>query len=298
MTELCSVGLDLSIVPNIANALSRAKDQGFHFLFIPIVHPRFKRKFVNGKWSHQDKSLTRPDILLTSHEWRTLFVGKLSNYLDVDSTSSTKREQSECTLLQELSYAIHLNFAAILFKLKSSNCVQLARIILSKISSLNQIWVELPMSDNTHVYEPLCNDSKYEWLAEDPWEYWNKFRILCGYDRKIGVILEVPVDIPDDNIIDRWLGEPVKCLILNTIIFLTNNAGYPVLGIKHKELIKKFVDLKVQLALRGPERHFDMHLYVQYLENLYKGFHTNDPLKTNGQGQVFAFIFIFCILCT
>lgn len=284
MTDMCSVGLDFSMVPNISDSISRAQSQGFHFLFIPIVHPRFKRKFINGEWIPKDVPLTRPDILLTSNEWRTLFVGKLSSYIDVDSTSNTKREQSEFALLQELSYAIHLNFAAIHFKLKSINCTHLARIILSKISSLNQIWVELPMVDIGIGCEALCSDSKYELTTGDPWEHWNKFRILLNYDKKIGVVLEVPVDVPDDDVVERWLGEPIKCLMISTLIFLTNHAGYPVLGPKHKELIKKFVNIKVQLALRGPERHFDMHLYVQYLDNLYKGFHTDDPLKTNSQG--------------
>lgn len=39
---------------------------------------------------------------------------------------------------------------------------------------------------------------------------WNLFRTLCDHSIKLFVALELTADLPDQAVIDRWLGEPVK----------------------------------------------------------------------------------------
>lgn len=51
--------------------------------------------------------------------------------------------------------------------------------------------------------------------------------------------LEIPADLPSSDVIDRWVGEPVKCAILNTNVFLTNKKGFPVLSKAHQSLVMK-----------------------------------------------------------
>lgn len=34
---------------------------------------------------------------------------------------------------------------------------------------------------------------------ENPWEWWNAFRIVCDYDRKIGIALIVSHDLPEQE---------------------------------------------------------------------------------------------------
>lgn len=34
-------------------------------------------------------------------------------------------------------------------------------------------------------------------IVESPWEWWNAFRIICDYNRKLGVALIVSHDLPE-----------------------------------------------------------------------------------------------------
>lgn len=70
--------------------------------------------------------------------------------------------------------------------------------------------------------------------------------------------------------IDRWLGEPVKCLILPTTIFLTNKKGYPVLSKAHQALVKRFSTLEIQFILTGASRYKSISYYHNYLDYLWK----------------------------
>ena len=49
----------------------------------------------------------------------------------------------------------------------------------------------------------------------------------------------------------RWLGEPVKCLILQTSFFLVNKKGYPVLPRALQNMVRQFYPLRVQFIIEG-----------------------------------------------
>lgn len=68
---------------------------------------------------------------------------------------------------------------------------------------------------------------------------WNRFRTLCDSNKKIGVVLEVTADLPPDDVIDRWFGEPIKAAVLSTNLFLTNKKGFPVLSRAHQNVVKR-----------------------------------------------------------
>jgi protein arginine N-methyltransferase 5 len=42
--------------------------------------------------------------------------------------------------------------------------------------------------------------------------------------------MEVGDRLPSEPELTRWLGEPIKTLLIPTSIFLTNKKGYPVLS--------------------------------------------------------------------
>lgn len=35
--------------------------------------------------------------------------------------------------------------------------------------------------------------------TENPWEWWNAFRIVCDFDRKLGAALVVSHDLPEED---------------------------------------------------------------------------------------------------
>ena len=38
----------------------------------------------------------------------------------------------------------------------------------------------------------------------DSWEWWNRVRCLCEHNAKLGVLLEVPADLPEEACLARW----------------------------------------------------------------------------------------------
>ena len=70
---------------------------------------------------------------------------------------------------------------------------------------------------------------------------WNRFRTLCDSNKKIGAVLELTADLPPEQEIERWTGEPVKALVVPTGIFITNKKGFPVLSRAHQNVVRVFL---------------------------------------------------------
>lgn len=283
-----SCGRDLCCVPDINVSLEDVLKNGFEFICIPIVNPRFRREFFEGPAKDRQGPLTRSDLLLNSNDWGTLVVAKMSPWLQPDSRVETVRRNSEEALKQELMYAMHLNVPAILVELKGFNCVNLARIIsehmLKGFSHL--VWVQVPLKSAQDLCDDIVetctdlNDSSetnaHRPEVQDPWQWWNRLRTLCDSNKKVGVILELTADLPSDQEIERWTGEPVKALVVPTSIYVTNKKGFPVLSRAHQNVIRTFIKLNVQIILSGKLRHVDKGIrsYQLYLDHLFK---TQDP---------------------
>jgi protein arginine N-methyltransferase 5 len=47
----------------------------------------------------------------------------------------------------------------------------------------------------------------------------------------------------------RWLGEPVKAVLLPTHVFTTNKKGYPVLPRAHQDLLNILFNMNVQVCV-------------------------------------------------
>lgn len=75
---------------------------------------------------------------------------------------------------------------------------------------------------------------------------WHKFHTMCDCYKKMGVALELTADLPSEEVLQRWLAEPIKCVILSTSLFLTNKKGYPVLSRAHQAYLRRL--FKVSLA--------------------------------------------------
>ncbi|PNF42601.1 Protein arginine N-methyltransferase 5 [Cryptotermes secundus] len=286
-----SCGLDFCSVPDIRGSLQGASEAGYDFTCFPIVHPRFKREFISGKSKERPGAFTRSDLILAGSDWNNLIVGKLSPYIDVDSEDPVVRKESEEALNQELAYASHLGLPAVMFTLRRDNQTNLARILHNKMQagSTYQIWLHLPMES------PAIAASYYHSDEEDfrrlhggsemnTWEWWNKFRSVCNFEKRLGLALEVTPDIPSDEEVARWMGEPIKCLVLSTTLFATNKKGYPVLLRPHQNLIKSLATLDVQVVIRGAIMHGCSKYYQQYLDHLWQNTSHTDPLVAYARG--------------
>lgn len=74
------------------------------------------------------------------------------------------------------------------------------------------------MRDDSGAY-----DSEKAW--DEPWHCWSKFHEYTGFDKRIGVVVEMSADCPSQDVVKRWLGEPIKAVIVPTSIFHCNKKG-------------------------------------------------------------------------
>ena len=70
-------------------------------------------------------------------------------------------------------------------------------LYITVVLILLQVWIQVPMENpikQAYSYrEEDCGK------VESPWEWWNAFRIVCDYNRKLGVALIVSHDLPDQE---------------------------------------------------------------------------------------------------
>lgn len=92
--------------------------------------------------------------------------------------------------------------------------------------------------------------------------------------------LEVTADIPSDQEIFRWCGEPVDTLIVPASIFISNANNYPVLSKGHQRMLQMFLStIQVNFIVK-PDSPQDnrIPLYYDYIRHLYQKNYIYDPL--------------------
>ncbi|ESN96246.1 hypothetical protein HELRODRAFT_68344 [Helobdella robusta] len=291
-TERVSCGMDLAFSSDLNSDLDQSLDLGFDFICVPIVHPRLTRDFFHEKVKNRVGPLSRSDFLLSSQDWTTLIVAKITPTLQLDSMNEIVRHNAEHSFNQEVALANHLGLPAIMVQLKNMNNINLARNVnaIAINSHFTLFWVKVPMTAPIVLCDDIFNGgldlSTAENSNNDSWKWWNQLRILCNYNKKLILVLEITADLPSDAEITRWLGEPVKAIILSTKLFLTNRKGYPVLPRSHQLLLKKFFKLDVQLVLTGKNRHKSKGLscYKLYLDHLFQQREMPDQISKFSKG--------------
>ncbi|XP_063079914.1 protein arginine N-methyltransferase 5 [Engraulis encrasicolus] len=270
-----SCGRDLDCVPEVTDTVAAVAKYGFDFLCMPIFHPRFKRESELEPVKSRPGAKTRSDLLLSAREWNTLTVGKLSPWIDVDSELTTVRNNSEQAMVQELNYCAYLSLPAFMIPLTTPHFANMARVLLSHIQTghhLTTFWIRVPLMDPEDMLDDIVENapSSSNSDEEKTWHWWNSFRTLCDYNKRVCLAIEIVSDVPSDAVIEKWLGEPIKAAILPTSIFLTNKKGFPVLSKAHQRVIVRLFKLDVQFIFTGTSQHSerDFRVYLQYLEYL------------------------------
>eukprot|EP01100_Stratorugosa_tubuloviscum_P003408 TRINITY_DN1821_c3_g1_i1.p1 TRINITY_DN1821_c3_g1~~TRINITY_DN1821_c3_g1_i1.p1 ORF type:complete len:645 (-),score=289.85 TRINITY_DN1821_c3_g1_i1:119-2053(-) len=268
-----SCGVDWSFVPDLERALQLSTEANFDFLAVPLAHPRYERRVglpSNVIGSDTEEPFTRSDLLLNSAQWSSLIVGKTSPWIKLDSNNPIIRRHSLAALKQEFAWASHLNLPAILLPTPNINCINYAQAINQLITSVTsmQIWIRLTLND-------------------DSWQIWNKIRCLVEHNSCLFVVLELGSNIPEQSIINRWKGEPLKAIIIPTSIFLKNKMGYPTLPKRYQTLMNQFFKFsKIQYLIKvkgAPDTNVNNRFlkgglisYLQYLRYLWRN---QEPLS-------------------
>ncbi len=211
--------------------------------------------------------------------WQNYILGHVSKCLNYDSDDEVIRKNAIANLTEELRLAMHLNLSGFMIPVRGLKLENLARVlndfILNKFSILN-ILIKVPMcaeSDTTSFIENHKDENNNQNELEHlTWRIWTKMRTLCEESSKLHLALELTDDLPSEEVINRWYGEPVRCIVLPTSIFLTNKNGFPVLSKAHQKIVAKFSQLRVDFIIQGTNRHQNKgyEKYVEYINYLYK----------------------------
>lgn len=110
---------------------------------------------------------------------------------------------------KEIEWAGHLGLNSVIFTNPIEDLVNFGRILNWSLEFLRytNVFVRISVKD---------------------WDNWNLIRNLCGHSHKLGVILQIESGL-DENELERWIAEPIRCLAFNPQTFLKNKHGFPVL---------------------------------------------------------------------
>ncbi|KAF2077146.1 hypothetical protein CYY_001531 [Polysphondylium violaceum] len=277
-----SCGVEFSSVKDLQETVGYAYDYGYQFTVVPIAHPRFNRDFsevsLNNGYSNKS-AFTRSDFLLSSEYWKSVIVGKTSENLDLDSPDHDIRVNSVKVFKQEVSWAAHLSLSSII--IPPPTCPlspNYAHVVNQTLKSLMfmKVWVRIPLVSPKQSLDIQYNSSGSS-NSGNTWEWWNNLRTLCENSPNLFPVLELTTNLPSEEQLLQWLGEPIKCIIIPTSIFLTNAAGFPTLSRAHQKFLKKVFKFNIQFILSGNTTDY-MKDYFRYLEFL----HANQqPLGSN-----------------
>ena len=231
-TSRVFVGKDFFGVGNLSRTLTDAREH-FDFIVIPLVHPRFRRNVEYGV--QRDLPFTRSDMLFNSQSWNQHIVAKTSTWLEFDSSHELTNHNSEQVFIQEVGYASHLGVHALFLNQPLYECTNYARCIYQAIttSTFLPFWIHVQVAAVNNI--PSVNDDGVD--INDPWEAWNRLRLLCQSDPRLFVALELSEELPSPIILQRWLGEPIKVVLLPTHIFITDKFGRPGLSNAHRAFL-------------------------------------------------------------
>lgn len=264
---------------DIQNIKAVLHENNCNALITSIVYPKFQREFTVEPILTKHVAITRSDLILTSSDWTTKVIARISDSLDCDSPVESIRKKNEIILNQEMSLANHLGCRT-LIRLVDDNTVNLAKLLTSCPNFKSVIFMECPMVKPEEVVEYNHRDDDCKIERTSTWSWWNKFRSYADFDWKIRLALVLSADAPSAEELRRWLGEPVEILIIPSSIFIMNKMNYPVLTKAHQEVVTAFINHNVNFAIRPSINDNNSRFYSDYVAHLITNNYRSDPMRS------------------
>jgi protein arginine N-methyltransferase 5 len=277
MAQRLIVGVERPFIRDLKEEINEKSNLGADYYVAPLFHPRFRRD-SSGVSAGRLGACTRSDRELESREWVTNIVGKISDWIDLDSFDADVRQSALAVLQQEASWAGHLSLQAILLPTPRIDSANYARAVMQVFTGYQQFYVQIPMvaavSMGNHYKHQQQDGHEY---CKDGWLVWDGLRQHFGDFNRHFVALELSAaceEIPNDSVgeawVRRWCAEPVKLILLPTSLFVANHAGYPVLSKRLQSILAILLPHCNQVVLTGASQREggSYEHYAQYLRHL------------------------------
>ncbi|KAH7644175.1 arginine n-methyltransferase 5-like protein [Dermatophagoides farinae] len=268
---MITVGYSCNYIDNIKISLDKYNEYGFDYIVAPVIHPKcsefipFSEVFLDGK----DR-----------------------NKIVINIPKRDFRIQRNIRLLEkELNFAGHAGIQNIILECPEDHesIENMATIINRKLNPQSEtndhhslaISIKLSMANIKMQTQELRKDPIY--IDDDyEWKKWNHLRKIMQFHPNISIALEVNGELLDTDRLDRWLGEPIKFIILPTSVFLTNSSKFPVLS-KVMQLFMGQINFKMasnfSIIIKGNNLHGHIKNYCQYIGHLQKTEIFSDKLQ-------------------
>ncbi|XP_001945001.1 protein arginine N-methyltransferase 5 [Acyrthosiphon pisum] len=234
---------------NIKACMDSVKELELTFACLPVSSLRLKS---NSKVLDPSSTVMNPEFC---QKWCHCVVASIS-LPNVDSEIESTRLENQKSFTQDISWASFLNVYCIMFELPlHGDVVNLVRLLDNQID----IYINSAVLIQFWALVPIVN------LKTDPWKKWTKFISSIRNVNRIKLALEIGPELPSDEELDRWLGEPVAALVIQSKIFMTNKKGYPVLSKPHQKFIKKMFNIGCQIVISGQLGIKQQFNYLGYL---------------------------------
>ena len=202
------IGNQVSCPNDLEAELNQVTDQDFDFMEFPLFHPRFSV----SPGVTRNVAPTRSAYALKSDEWGRFAMGRLSPYINPDSPNLLLRSKWEDEMVRQLTWATHIGVYAITIPLitpPGANFIRILNRFLAEGLNHQQVLIEVDLNS---------------------WKYWNSLRLHTGPSGVLGINLIITKNLPEEEVLKRWLGEPISNVVLQSEAFNVNRHGYPVLS--------------------------------------------------------------------
>ncbi|KAI8899639.1 PRMT5 arginine-N-methyltransferase-domain-containing protein [Globomyces pollinis-pini] len=249
------VGLEVLCCSSVDELIGNAKDHHYDFVLANILH------MENGHFLTDNApipaSLPSDSLFVHQLEHVHSIFGMISIWTDLDSSDLIIRQKSELLVKKQIDWAVHIGLRSIMFTLPLNGSIyNLARVISSRLDTLrySTLTIRIPI---------------------DRWNDWNTIRMFCQHSSKLGVTLELTGDNTSQDIMDRWIAEPIRNLIIPTNVFLKNKKGFPALSKSHQQFYFKLIKSNPKVIVSNSDynaRHPSATLisYRQYIDHLFQ----------------------------
>jgi len=238
-----------AVQEDLRGIIHQASLDRFDFVALPLAVPGGQGSGANFQPAVESQ------LALDAATWQSSVIGLVSDELDLDSTEGgpDKAEHQRACLETELRWAAHLHLRAVLLPPPaeaSRNC--------GYARAVNELLLEGLFNETSSEESPAPLALRVP-ADSSGWLAWNRFRSLCDHHPRLAVALELgsgksPGCASSERELQRWLGEPVRYVILHPGAFLTNRQGYPVLPRRLKALLLGLFRHEVEIIIAASNK--------------------------------------------
>lgn len=261
--------LKLLFSADASDALKGARQDGYDFVTTSLpssATPRPDVTAMQGRW------------------WRTSVVGKVEPVVEGSNSAAAGAddEVSFSTVMEQLPFqlewASHMGIPAVIAPLPPApSILDYAQLMqtqaLAGQANNLQIWIPVPLTEQAIVDFEILHR-----LMESPVNV-GMMLVLEPLPTLATAAASVAAQL---ILLHKAIGANLKCISVNTSVFLTNKKGYPTLAKSHQVLLThalKRVGRTVRILVEGPAMHHAIQdqagkgvtnclPYVQYLRHL------------------------------